>query len=80
MINIQLKFEAKNFDSSKVVIHKESHKILKFQGQFDLKGQGQGHHFSNTSETFRCPINSSSWKVKLEMVQFLTDKTKILEV
>ena len=31
-------------------IHKELHKIFKFQGQFDLEGQGQGHHFSNPSE------------------------------
>ena len=34
--------------------------------------QGQGHQFSNQSETFRCLINSLSWKVKFEMVQCLT--------
>ena len=41
-------------------IHKEAHKIIKFRGQFDLESQGQGHQFSNPSETFRCLVNSSS--------------------
>ena len=62
----------------KLCIHKESHNIFKFQGQFDL--ESQGHQFSNPSETFRCSINSSSWKVKFEAVQCFTVKIKILEV
>ena len=53
-------------------IHKKSHKIFKFQGQFDLECQGQGHQFSNPSEIFTCSINSLSWKVKFKMVQCLT--------
>ena len=27
-------------------------KFWRFQGQFDLEGHGQGHQFSNSSETF----------------------------
>ena len=54
--------------------------MFKFQGQFDLEGQGQGHQFLNPSETFRCLINSSSLKVKFEVVQCSTVKIKILEV
>ena len=50
-------------------IHKELHKIFKFQGKFYREGQGQGHQFSNPSETFICLINSSSWKVKFETIQ-----------
>ena len=42
---------------------------FKFCDKFDLKGKGQGHQFSNPSETFRCSINSSRLKVK-----FLIDK------
>ena len=50
---------------------------VKFQGQFNLEGQGQGHQFLNPSETFRCSISSSSsWKVKFKMVQCLTVKIK----
>ena len=49
-----LKFEAKNSYSSKVVAFTRNYtKIVKFQGQFDLEGQGQRHQFSNTYETFR---------------------------
>ena len=78
--NTQFKFEAKIPSSSKVVAftrnHKESHKIFKFKGQFDL--EGQGHQFSNPS--IRCLINSLCWKVKFQKVQFLTAKINILEV
>ena len=53
---------------------------FKFCDKFHLKGQDQGHHFSNPSEkTFRCSINSSSWKVKFEMIQFLAVKIRILK-
>ena len=70
--------------------------FCKFEGQFDHQGQGhwfdqfdlkdqgkdqgQGHHFSNPSETFKCSINSSSWTVKFERVLFLKVKTKIWDV
>ena len=54
-------------------IHKESHKIFKYQGKFDL--QGQCHWFSNPTEIFRLSMNRSGWKVKAEMVQLV--KTKI---
>ena len=50
-------------NGSEVVTFTSNHtKFLKFQGQFDL--EGQGHQFSKPSETFRCLVNSSSWKVK----------------
>ena len=51
-------------------------KFWKYEGQFDLKGQDQGHQFQNPSETFRCSKNRSNWKVKFENVQFLTVKAK----
>ena len=51
MINTQFKFEAKIPNGSNV--HKKLHKSFKFQGQFDLEGQGQGHQFSKSYETFR---------------------------
>ena len=34
-------------------IHKKLHKMLKFQGQFDLEDQGEGDQLLNTSEIFR---------------------------
>ena len=40
MLNTQLKFEGKIFTVQKLL---HSHK---FQGQFDLEGQGQDHQFS----------------------------------
>ena len=49
-------------------IHKELHKIFKFQSQFDL--EGQGHQFSNPSETFRRSMNSLSVKTKFQIGQF----------
>ena len=49
--------------------HKELHKILKFQGQFDLEGQSQTHQCSKPAETFRWSIHSSSVKVKFQMGQ-----------
>ena len=58
------------------MVQKELHKIFKFKDQLDLEGQGQGHQFSNTSETFRYSINSLSWKVKFEIVRCLTVKIK----
>ena len=49
MINTQPEFEGKipTVQKYRSCIHKESHKIFKFQGQFDLEGQGEGHKFSN---------------------------------
>ena len=49
-------------------IHKKLHKIFKFQGQFDL--EGQGHQFSNTSEILRSSMNSLSVKAKYQIGQF----------
>ena len=51
MINTQHKFEAKFLAVKCCSIHKESHKMFQFQGQFSCQGQGQ--QFSNPSETFR---------------------------
>ena len=56
MIKKEFKFEAKISNGSKVVTFtkfKESHKIFKFQTQFDLEDKGQGHQFSKSSKTFR---------------------------
>ena len=81
MINTQLKLEGK-IPTVKVVEFTRNHTkfIFKFQGQFYLEGQGQGRQFSNTSETFRCLKNISSWKIKFKAVECLTVKIKILEV
>ena len=69
----------------KVKLQNDQFKSLKlifcvFKDQFKLEGQDQGHQFSDPSKTFRCLINSSSKKVKFEVVQCLTVKIKILEV
>ena len=77
MINTQLKFEGK-IPTVEKLLH--SHKMLKFQGQFDLEGQDQVHQFSNAFDTFRCLINCSSWKVKFVVVYCLIVKIKILDV
>ena len=81
MINTQLKLEGK-IPKVQVVEFTRNHTkfIIKFQGQFYLEGQSQGHQFSNPSETFRCLKNISSWKIKFEAVECLTVKIKILEV
>ena len=71
MINTELKFQGKIHK-----VQKELRKMFKFQDQFDLEGQGQGHQFSNPSETFTCSINSLSWKVNFEIVQCLTVQIK----
>ena len=60
MTNTQLKFEGKIPTAQKLLHSRGITQIFKFQGQFDLEGQGQGHKFSNLSETFRCLINSSN--------------------
>ena len=36
----------------------------KFEGQFDLEDQDQGHQFSKSYETFSSSTNSSSLKIK----------------
>ena len=48
MINKQFKFEEKNTKWLSL-----NPKVWVFQGQFDVKDQGQGDQFSNLSETFR---------------------------
>ena len=46
MINTQLKWEAEIPTGTKVVAFTRNYtKFFKFQGQFDLEGQGQGHQF-----------------------------------
>ena len=79
MANTQLRFEGK-IPTVQVVEFTRNHTnfIFKFQGQFFL--EGQGHQFSNPSETFRYLINISIWKVKFESVRCLTVKIKIWEV
>ena len=49
----KLKFKGKIPWFKSCCIHKESYRFFKFQEQFDHEGQGQGHQFSNPSETFR---------------------------
>ena len=77
MINTQLKFEGKFLVQVVKFTWNHTKFILKFQGQFYL--EGQGHQFSNQSETIRCLIISLSWKIKFEAIQCLT-KNKNLEV
>ena len=48
-------------------------KLLKFEGQFDLDGQGQGHQFLNSPET----CMNSTLKFKFKMVQKLSRPQKI---
>ena len=45
MINTHIKFEGKIHYRSKVVAFKKLHQFFKFQGQFDLEGQGQANKF-----------------------------------
>ena len=78
MINTQLEFEGKIPTFQKLLHSQVTTQKLTFQCQYDLKGQG--HQFSNPSETFRFLIISSSQKVNFEVVQFLTVKIKLLEV
>ena len=69
----QLKFEGKIHHSSKVVAcTRNCTTFFKFQGQFDL--EGQGHQFSNPSEIFRCLMNSLFVKGKFQMDQFKVQK------
>ena len=79
MINKHFNFEAYIPNSSNVDAIKRNDKDLSLK----IKGfvlEDQGHQFSNKSDTFRCSINSSSWKVKIKKVQFLKVKINILEV
>ena len=64
--SLKLKFLVQKLLHSQGITQK-----FKFHDQFDLEGQGQGHQFSNPSETVCYSINSSSWKVKFEMVKCL---------
>ena len=43
-------------------------KFFTIQGQFDF--EGQGHQLSNTSEIFRCSLNSLNVKTKFQIGQF----------
>ena len=54
LFELSCKFEANIPNCSKVIAFTRN---SKFQGQFDLEGLGQGHQFSNISETIRCLIN-----------------------
>ena len=48
MISTHVKFEAKIVYIIKVVAFTTNYiNVFKFQGQFDLEGQGQGHQFQS---------------------------------
>ena len=72
-LNVKAQFQIGQFRSLKQIFYK-------FKANLTLKGQGQGQHFPNSTEIFRCFIKSSSSKVKFEVVQCLTVKIMILEV
>ena len=56
MLDTHLKFEATIPYGSKVVAFTSqgiTQFFFKFQGQFNLEGEGEGHQFSNTPEILR---------------------------
>ena len=70
MINTHVKLEAKIPYGSKVVAFPKNYIIfLSLKAKFDLKCQGQGHQFSNTSEIFRRSMNNLSVKAKFQKGQ-----------
>ena len=75
MINAQFKFEGLDLIKNSSIYF---YKIFKFEGQFNIdgQGQGQGHQFSNSSETCR-----SVFKLKLmsKMVQKLSHSQGITQ-
>ena len=52
--------------------------FCRFEGQFDLEGQGQCHKFLNPSEIFRRSMKNLSVKAKFQMGQKF--KTNIFQV
>ena len=71
MINADLNFETKIPKGSKVVAFTRNFtKFLSIKANLTLKGQGQGHQFSNLSEIFRSSINSISVKAKFQIHVF----------
>ena len=52
MLNQQFKLEGK-IQNGSMLKERLKQKFWKFEGQFDFEDQGQGHKFSNISETFR---------------------------
>ena len=81
MINTQFKCEGKIKNGSKVITFTSNHTKFKiFKTNLILKVKVKVTSFSTPSQTFRCSINSSSWKKKFETVQFLKVKYKSLKV
>ena len=60
MINEQFKLDGKIRNGSFL---KVKTKLRMFEGQYDLEDQGQGHQFSNSSETLFDQNNMSEEKV-----------------
>ena len=78
MINTHLKFQGKIPTVQKLLHSKRIAQNFEVSSSnLTLKVKVKS---SNPSETFRCTLNSSSWKVKLEGVQCLRVKIRILEV
>ena len=65
MMNTWFQFSGKNSNSSIVINFKQT--FQKSEGQYDL--EGQGHKFSNSSESFVWSIRSLNLKVKFQTVQ-----------
>ena len=77
MINTHLKFQGK-IPTVQKLLHSKG-----IAQNFEVSSSNLNLKVKVTSlqsETFRCMLNSSSWKVKLEGVQCLTVKIRILEV
>ena len=69
MINTEQNFESK-IPTVQTLLHSQGiTQNFFFQGKFYLEDQGQGHQFSNSSETFMWSIHGSSLKVKFKMPQ-----------
>ena len=66
-MNTWFQFSGKNSNGSIVINFKQT--FQKSEGQYDLEGQGQGHKFSNSSESFVWSIRSLNLKVKFQTVQ-----------
>ena len=82
MINTYLLFEDKIHYGSKFIAFSRNYTkfFFKFQGQFDIEGEDQGHQFSNSFEIIRWSMNSLNVNKKFQIGQYKSLKQNILQV